>query len=31
LGERVIAKGEVVVMDGNYGLRITEVPAFAAD
>jgi flagellar motor switch protein FliN len=31
LGERVIAKGEVVVMDGNYGLRITEVPAFVAD
>lgn len=25
LGERVIARGEVVVVEGNYGLRITEV------
>jgi flagellar motor switch protein FliN/FliY len=25
LGDRVIAKGQVVVVDGNYGLRITEV------
>lgn len=25
LGERVVARGEVVVVDGNYGLRITEV------
>ncbi len=24
---RVIARGEVVVLDGNYGLRITEVVA----
>jgi flagellar motor switch protein FliN/FliY len=25
LGERVIARGEVVIVDGNYGLRITEL------
>jgi len=25
LGDRVIAKGEVVVVDGNYGLRVTEI------
>ena len=25
LGDRLIAKGEVVIVDGNYGLRITEV------
>jgi len=25
LGDRVIAKGEVVIVDGNYGLRVTEV------
>ena len=25
LGDRVLARGEVVVVDGNYGLRITEV------
>jgi len=25
LGERVIARGEVVIVDGNYGLRITEI------
>jgi flagellar motor switch protein FliN/FliY len=25
LGDRVIARGEVVVVDGNYGLRVTEV------
>ncbi|HEY4011119.1 MAG TPA: flagellar motor switch protein FliN [Acidobacteriaceae bacterium] len=25
LDERVIAKGEVVIVDGNYGLRITEI------
>jgi flagellar motor switch protein FliN/FliY len=25
LGDRVIARGQVVVVDGNYGLRITEV------
>jgi flagellar motor switch protein FliN/FliY len=26
LDGKVIAKGEAVVVDGNYGLRITEVP-----
>jgi flagellar motor switch protein FliN/FliY len=31
LGERIIAKGEVVVIEGNYGLRITDVPAFAIE
>ena len=25
LGDRVIARGEVVIVDGNYGMRITEV------
>lgn len=34
LGERVIARGEVVIVDGNYGLRVMEVvervPASAA-
>lgn len=25
LGNRVIARGEVVIVDGNYGMRITEV------
>jgi flagellar motor switch protein FliN/FliY len=25
LGEKVIARGQVVIVDGNYGLRITEV------
>lgn len=25
LGERVIARGEVVIIDGSYGLRVTEV------
>ena len=25
LGERVIARGEVVIIDGNYGIRVTEV------
>ena len=25
LGERVIARGEVVIVDGNYGMRVTEV------
>ena len=25
VGERVIARGEVVVVDGNYGLRVTEI------
>jgi len=25
LDGRVVARGEVVVMDGNYGLRVTEV------
>jgi flagellar motor switch protein FliN/FliY len=27
LGERVIARGEVVIVDGNYGLRIVELAA----
>ena len=27
LGDRVIARGEVVIVDGNYGLRITEMAA----
>jgi len=26
LGEKVIARGEVVVVDGNFGLRVTESP-----
>jgi flagellar motor switch protein FliN/FliY len=25
LGDRVIARGQVVIVDGNYGIRITEV------
>lgn len=25
LGERVIARGEVIIVDGNYGLRVLEV------
>ena len=25
LGERVIARGEVIIIDGNYGMRVTEV------
>lgn len=25
LGERVIARGEVVIVDGNYGMRVLEV------
>jgi flagellar motor switch protein FliN/FliY len=25
LDERVIARGEVVIVDGNYGLRVTEI------
>jgi len=25
VGERVIAKGEVVIVGGNYGVRITEL------
>jgi flagellar motor switch protein FliN/FliY len=25
LNERVIARGEVVIVDGNYGLRVTEI------
>jgi flagellar motor switch protein FliN len=25
LGERVIARGDVVIVDGNYGLRVTEI------
>jgi len=27
LGGQVLARGDVVVIDGNYGIRITEVPA----
>lgn len=30
LGDRLIARGEVVVIDGNYGLRVTEVMENAA-
>jgi flagellar motor switch protein FliN/FliY len=26
VGDRLIAKGEVVVVGGNYGVRITELP-----
>ena len=26
LNGKVIARGEAVIVDGNYGLRITEVP-----
>jgi flagellar motor switch protein FliN len=26
LKDRVIARGEVVIVDGNYGLRVSEVP-----
>jgi len=26
LGDKLIARGEVVIVDGNYGIRITEVP-----
>lgn len=26
LGEKLIARGEAVVVDGNYGLRVTEIP-----
>jgi len=25
LGDKLIARGEVVIVDGNYGIRITEV------
>lgn len=25
LGDRVVARGEVVIVDGNYGIRVTEV------
>ncbi len=25
LGDRVIARGEVVILDGNYGLRVQEI------
>jgi flagellar motor switch protein FliN/FliY len=27
IGERLIARGEVVVVGGNYGVRITEIAA----
>jgi flagellar motor switch protein FliN len=30
LGDKLIARGEVVIVDGNYGLRITEVSDSAA-
>ncbi len=30
LGDRLIARGEVVIVDGNYGLRVTEVIEGAA-
>ncbi len=30
LGERIVARGEVVIVDGNYGLRVTEVVENAA-
>lgn len=26
LGDKVIARGQVVTVDGNYGIRITETP-----
>ncbi len=26
LGDRVIARGQVVTVDGNYGIRITDMP-----
>ena len=26
LGDKVIARGQVVTVDGNYGIRITEMP-----
>jgi flagellar motor switch protein FliN/FliY len=29
LGRKVIARGEVVIVDGNYGLRVTEVASAA--
>jgi flagellar motor switch protein FliN/FliY len=25
LGDKIIARGQVVIVDGNYGIRITEV------
>jgi flagellar motor switch protein FliN len=30
LGDRVIARGEVVIVDGNYGMRVLEVIEHAA-
>ena len=27
VGDKVVARGEVVIVDGNYGLRVTEVVA----
>ncbi len=27
LGDKVIARGQVVTVDGNYGIRITDMPA----
>lgn len=26
LGDKVIARGQVVTVDGNYGIRVTEMP-----
>jgi flagellar motor switch protein FliN/FliY len=31
LGDRVVARGEVVIVDGNYGLRITELASIDRD
>ncbi len=25
LGDKLVARGEVVIVDGNYGVRVTEV------
>ena len=30
LGERIVARGEVVIVDGNYGMRVTQVVENAA-
>ncbi len=27
LGDKVIARGQVVIVDGNYGIKITEMPS----
>ena len=31
LGDRLVARGEVVIVDGNYGLRVTEIVQGAAN